>query len=288
MQAFTTVRWVTVLGTAATLLLGVLALAWLFQRRMIYLPLDRHVPPPGSMLPGAEAVSFPTPDGLLLNGWFLPAGPPASGETVLVFNGNAGNRSYRADLAAALSERGFGVLLFDYRGYADNPGRPSEAGLGADARGALAYLESRHDVDSGRIVYFGESLGSGVAVELAVAHPPLALILRSPFTSLTDVARLHYPFLPIRLLLVDRYPSIDRISRSNCPLLIIAGDRDRIVPEKLSRTLYEAAPVRDKRYLLVEGADHNAAELLAGGRMIGEVSSFLASTRTGSPPIRPD
>ncbi len=288
MQALTTVRWVTVLGTTAALLLALVALVWLFQRKMIYVPLERRVPAPGSMLPRAEAISFENSDGLLLNGWFVPAGEPASGDTVLVFNGNAGNRSLRADLAAALSERGFGVLLFDYRGYADNPGKPSEAGLRVDARGARAYLESRDDVDSGRIVYFGESLGSGVAVELAIAHPPAALILRSPFTSLTDVARLHYPFLPVRWLLIDRFPSIERISGLSCPLLIIAGDSDRIVPEKLSRALYEAAPDRDKRYLLIEGAGHNAPELLAGGHMIGEVSNFIASTRTGSSAMRPE
>ena len=276
------------LSIAAGLVFCALALVWLFQRRMIYIPLDRHVPPAKSMLPGAESVSFQTADGLVLNGWFVPGPRPGASDTVLVFNGNAGNRSDRADLAAALVQQGLGVLLFDYRGYADNPGKPSETGLRADARAVRGYLESRADVNSERIVYFGESLGSGVAVELAVAHPPAALILRSPFTSLTDVAGMHYPYLPVRILLVDRFPSLDRIAGLTCPLLIIAGDLDRIVPEKLSRTLYEAAPVRDKRYLLVEGVGHNASELLAGGQMIDGVSNFIESTRTGSPPIRPE
>ena len=157
--------------------------------------------------------------------------------TVIVFNGNAGNRAFRAPLAAALAEHGISVLLFDYRGYGGNPGSPSEEGLAADARAARRYVAGRAGSD--RIVYFGESLGSGVAVRLAAEQPPAALILRSPFTSLTDTGRHHYPFLPVGMMLIDRFASIDRIRDIRCPLLVIAADHDSVVP-----TATEPSPLR--------------------------------------------
>ena len=131
------------------------------------------------------------------------------------------------------------MLLFDYRGYGGNSGRPSENGLAADARAAQAWLAAQPDVE--RVVYFGESLGAAVAIGLAVERPPAALVLRSPFTSLADVGAVHYPWLPVRRLLLDRYPSIERIGSLSAPLMVIAGDRDDIVPESLSKRLYDAA-----------------------------------------------
>src|SRR5919201_5651397 len=145
------VRMVLAVAVAVLLVVGLL---WSQQRRLIYLPAPRAVPPAAAVLPAAEEVSFPTGDGLRLAGWFVPAaGPPGRGArearspAVLVCNGNAGNRSLRAPLAAALARAGLAVLLFDYRGYAANPGRPTEEGLAADARAALDYLAGRPDVD---------------------------------------------------------------------------------------------------------------------------------------------
>jgi fermentation-respiration switch protein FrsA (DUF1100 family) len=198
---------------------------------------------------------------------------------VLVCNGNAGNRWMRADLAAALNRAGLSVLLFDYRGYGGNPGRPSEGGLAADARAAQAWLAAQPDVDPDRIAYFGESLGAAVAIGLAVQHPPAAVVLRSPFTSLGDVGAMHYPWLPVRRLLLDRYPSIDRIASVHAPVLVIAGERDDIVPESLSRRLYDAA-AEPKRYLVVPGAGHNDPELVGGRQMLDEIGQFLSEADT--------
>ena len=133
---------------------------------------------------------------------------------------------------------------------------------------------SRSDVDPSRLVYFGESLGAAVAVGLAVEHPPAALILRSPFTSMGDVGHHHYPLLPVRLLLRDRFPSIDRIRRIHSPLLVIAGDSDRIVPTQQSRRLYEAAS-DPKTLIVVPGADHNDDELLVGNEVMLAIIRFL-------------
>jgi fermentation-respiration switch protein FrsA (DUF1100 family) len=245
-------------------------LAWALQRRLIYLPASGPVPAMDAVLPGGEEVSFDTEDGLRLRGWFIAGGAGAAGPTVLVFNGNAGDRSARAPLAGALARAGMSVLLFDYRGYGGNPGHPGETGLAADARAARSYLLSRPDVGRGSIVYFGESLGAAVAIGLAVQHPPAALVLRSPFTSLTDVGQVHYPYLPVRALLKDRYDSIGRMHALRCPLLVVAGSADTIVPARQSRQLYDAA-LEPKRYVEIPAAGHNDWELLAGDRLVHEI-----------------
>ena len=253
---------------------AVLIVIWTMQRRFIYFPTS-DVPTPGEIgLTDVEQVTFATVDGLRLSGWFFAASGASPRATVLVFNGNAGNRANRGPLAAALQRHGFQVLLVDYRGYGGNPGTPSESGLASDARAARAYLAHRPDVDLSRVAYFGESLGTAVAVDLAVEHPPTALVLRSPFTSMGDLGQHHYPFLPVRLLLRDRFAVIDHIRRIQVPLLVIVGGRDRIVPIDDSRRLYEAAEI-PKTLLVLPDADHNDYELLAGDKMIEAIARFL-------------
>lgn len=263
-----------ILLVVVAVLAASLGLLWAFQRRLIYLPSPGPVPPAASVLPGAEDVTFETADGLRLAAWFVP-GAEVPGPAVLVCNGNGGDRSMRAALAAALSRMGLAVLLFDYRGYGGNPGSPSEEGLAADARAALGYLAGRPEVDPRRVVYLGESLGAAVALRLAVERPPAALVLRSPFASLAEVGRRHYPFLPVSLLLRDRYDSAARVGRLTAPLLVVAGGRDRIVPVSHSRRLFAAAP-RPKRLVVLDGADHNDHDLHAGPRLMEELSAFLA------------
>jgi fermentation-respiration switch protein FrsA (DUF1100 family) len=162
----------------------------------------------------------------------------------------------------------------DYRGYGGNPGSPSEAGLLLDAEAAVTYALSRHDVDPDKLIYFGESLGAAVAIAVAQEHPPSALVLRSPFTSLPDVARTHYPYLPTSLLLRDRYPSIDTIRTLDVPVFVAAGSQDTIIPIAQSRKLYEASPGM-KRFVTIEGADHNDPTLTHGRLLIDEIAIFL-------------
>jgi uncharacterized protein len=266
--------------SVAVLVAVVLGLLWSQQRRLIYYPSPGRVPAAASVLPGSREVTVATEDGLRLHAWFLPAATSGRRPAVLVCNGNAGNRALRAPLAVALSRAGLSVLLFDYRGFGGNPGRPSEDGLAADARAAQAWLAARPEVDPRRIAYLGESLGAAVALRLAVERPPAALVLRSPFTSLADVGRLHYPWLPVGLLLADRYPSADRAADLTVPVLVVAGEHDRIVPAALSRRLYDAAAA-PKRFVLVAGADHNDAALLDGRELVGEVLRFLEGTAAG-------
>jgi fermentation-respiration switch protein FrsA (DUF1100 family) len=256
-------------------LIGVAMLVlWFAQRSLIYFP-ESTLPAPAAVgLSGVEPVSFKTEDDLDLDAWWVPARQPGRDRTIVVFNGNAGNRAHRAPLAALFAELGYSTLLIDYRGYGGNPGLPSERGLERDARGALRYLATRPDVDLSRLVYFGESLGAAVAVRLAEEHPPAALILRSPFSSLAAIGAIHYPFLPVRWFLKDRFASIDRIGRIRSPILFIAGDTDRIVPFTDSEQLYEAAR-EPKRLVVVRGADHNDEDLAWGTDVIRAIRAFL-------------
>lgn len=276
-----------VMGTLLALGVGAAAFLlalWAGQRRLMYLPTGSVNSPESAGLRATEPVTFRTEDRLTLGGWFVPAATGRARATVIVFNGNAGNRSYRAPLAAALSKAGLSVLLFDYRGFGGNAGSPSEEGLLQDARAARQYVAGRADVDSTRIVYFGESLGTGVAIALALEHLPAAMVLRSPYTSMADLARFHYPFLPVEWILRDRYPSRERIGRVTAPTLFIAGDRDAIVPAAQTRALHDAA-VMLKELLMIRGADHNDDELLDGGELVRGVERFLAAIPGLAPPI---
>jgi uncharacterized protein len=267
----------TMLLTAVVVVIALIVFLWAVQRRLMYFPMGDVLEPADVGATRVENVSFSTSDGLTLHGWFFLAPPSATSATrftIIVFNGNAGNRSYRAPLATALQERGHAVLLFDYRGYGGNPGAPTESGLREDARAARAFIIGRSDVEPARVVYFGESLGTGVAVTLAAEHPPAALVLRSPFASMVDVGRMHYPILPVRWFLRDRYDSAERIARIRSPLLVIAGDRDGVIPLDHSQRLYDAA-MSPKKLVIVPGADHNDAALLNGDEMIAAIADFL-------------
>ena len=266
-------RIVTGVVVSATVAGAVLVMLWAVQRKLIYFP-TQAVPPLGLVTGNIEEVSFPTRDGLTLSAWIVLPDGEAGDTVVVVFPGNGGNRADRVPMAKSIAAVGHSVLLVDYRGYGGNPGSPFEDGLLEDARASVEYLSSRQDVDSDRVVYFGESLGAAVAVALAQQLPPAGLILRSPFTSLADVAAVHYPYLPTRLLLRDRYPSIDRIGGIEVPVLVIAGSGDTIIPIAQSREIYDAAP-GPKRFVVIEAADHNDLELVVGDRVIAEVADFL-------------
>lgn len=264
------------LVVAVVVIVVVLGVFWTLQRSMIYLPQGEPTGPAADAVPGAEDVTLTTADGLELGAWYVPAedGQP----TVLVANGNAGHRGLRAPLAAALAQHNLGVLLFDYRGYAGNPGSPSEDGLLDDARAARAFLVEQAGVPPEALIFFGESLGAGVAVRLAAEHPPAALVLRSPFTSLADVGRVHYPFLPVRTLLWDRYPVLETMPRIDVPTVVVLGTSDSIIPPEQSRAVASAAPML-WRLIEVRGADHNDLVLLTGRQLVEAVVEIAREIR---------
>jgi uncharacterized protein len=247
---------------------------WAMQRRLIYLPDTAGVPPAGEVIDGARDVTVETEDGLRLGAWFVPveAQGPGAPMAVLVAPGNAGNRADRAPLARELSGRGLAVLLMDYRGYGGNPGRPSEAGLASDALAATEALEAR-GYPPERVIYFGESLGGGVVAALSARRPPAGLVLRSPFTELADVGAHHYPFLPVRRLLRDRFPVVAHLSSSRVPVSVIYAERDSVVPSALSESVADSAGCLVGR-TVIRGADHNDPVMF--GPRVAEVVARLA------------
>lgn len=251
----------------------VIGAVWALQRTLIYLP-DRSAPPAAAdVVPAGRDVTLRTADGLDLGAWHVPASPGCDA-TVLVAQGNGGNRTHRVGLVRALSERGFGVLAFDYRGYGGNAGRPTERGLAADARAARAYLLDASVVPES-IVYLGESLGAAVVAELATQHPPAAMVLRSPFTSLADAGRAAYG-VPVGWLLRDRYPVVEHVGAipaAAVSVAVVHGSADTIVPAALSREVARAARQagHDVVEVEVEGANHNDAELAEGPALLEAV-----------------
>ncbi|GAA1766000.1 alpha/beta hydrolase [Luedemannella helvata] len=248
---------------------AVVAVLWLAQRRLIYFP-DPAAP---AAPPDVREVALETADGLRLSAWLLPPTGADRGYAVLMTPGNAGNRAGRIVLARSLADAGLTVLVVDYRGYGGNPGSPTEEGLALDARAGLAHL-SAAGFAPGRVVYFGESLGAAVATGLAAEHPPAGLVLRSPFVDLAAAGQVHYPFLPVRLLLRDRFAVAETIARVRVPTVVIYGGADATVPPDQSRAVADraAGPVT---VVVIDGADHNDAELFHGPRITGAVTDLL-------------
>ncbi len=262
----------TALGVVVVVVLVlavITGLLWGFQRKLVYLPDAGPVGSAGTAVPGARDVELRTSDGLTLAGWFVPGRSPDA-VTVLVANGNGGHRGLRAPLARALSDERLGVLLFDYRGYGGNPGTPTEDGLARDARAARAFLVEEAGVRPERLLYLGESLGAAVVTELATEHPPAGLVLRSPFVDLPSVAAEHYPLLPVRALLWDRFPVVEQVARLDVPTTVVLGSADSIVPPDQSRAVAGAA-ARLHRVVEVPGADHNDPVLLDGEALLSAV-----------------
>lgn len=222
---------------------------FLMQRSFMYFPDNQSPGDPAASNLAMKIVKVKTSDGLELSGWFAP--PADEGKPVIVlFHGNAGNIALRAGKTRDFLNRGYGYLLAEYRGYGGNPGKPAEEGLYADGR---AWLES---VKSYPVVIWGESLGTGVATRMATEYKAQAVILEAPFTRAADVGQKAYPYLPVSLLIRDRFDSISRIRDIHSPLLIVHGEFDDVVPIQLGRRLFETA-TEPKEFVMLSGAGHS-------------------------------
>ena len=265
----------TVGGAAALALILVLGVTGVLDRFFIYFPQRELAATPSEAGLAYEDVSFTAEDGTRLHGWFVPG---RTDVTWLWFHGNAGNISSRlGNLKQLHDSLGVNVFLFDYRGYGQSQGTPSEKGFYLDAEAALAYLNSRGDVRSDRIVYFGRSLGGAVAVELAGRRPAYGLILESTFPSISFVARQAYPILPtwfVRRILRGRYDALSKIAGVTVPVLILHGDKDDIVPLDAGRRLFEAAR-EPKQFHVIPGAGHNDTYIVGGEPYFARLARFL-------------
>ncbi|MDE0056595.1 MAG: alpha/beta hydrolase [Defluviicoccus sp.] len=229
-------RYLTAAVVGYALLTGGL---YLGQRRLLYSP-DR-APPDLALagLDGMEPAALATDDGLSLLAWYAPA--RGTGKATLVyFHGNAGHIGHRAGKVRPYLDAGHGVLLVSWRGYGGNDGSPTEDGLYRDGRAAFAFLD-RLGVASETTVVYGESLGSGVAVQMARERRVAGVVLESPYTSIPSVAAHHYWYLPAAWLVRDRFDSLSKIGGIGAPLLVLHGERDRVVPVEFGRELFAAA-----------------------------------------------
>jgi uncharacterized protein len=239
----------------AVMYLALMAVMYFAQRALMYFPETLRTAPAQAGLRKAEEVVLDTADGEHVIVWHIA--PRDDQPVVLYFHGNGGALRYRVDRFRALTQDGTGLVALSYRGYAGSSGRPSEDGLLEDARAAYAFATQRYP--AARLVIWGESLGTGVAVAIAAEKAGekkvARLVLEAPFASAVSVAASVYPFVPVRFLMRDQFRSDLRISSVRVPVLIVHGDRDTVIPIASGERLYSLIE-GPKRFLRVPGAGH--------------------------------
>jgi uncharacterized protein len=254
---------------AVCLYVGAAAMLYLTQRSLMYFPETVHTTPAQAGLPEAEEVTLTTPDSEHIIAWHVS--PRDDNPVILYFHGNGGALRYRVERFHKLISDGIGLVALEYRGYGGSSGSPSEAGLIADAEAAYAFAAARYPVQ--RLVLWGESLGTGVAVALAAEKPVSRVILEAPFTSAAAVAAEHYWYMPVKLLMKDQFRSDERIGKVTAPVLILHGQRDQTVPFALGTRLFDMIKARKHivRFLDgghedldMHGALHAVGRFLAG------------------------
>ncbi len=261
----------SILTTVAVGYAALAGLLYLYQDRLVYFPGRVVAATPKQAGLAYEPVRFTTADGVSLSAWFVPA-PNARG-TLLFCHGNAGNISHRLESIRQFHQLGLNVFIFDYRGYGESEGTPTEAGTYRDAEAARRYLVETRGLAPERIVYFGRSLGAAIAAWLATQHPPRALIVESGFTSVPDFGAEIYPWLPVRLLARLRYPTQEYLRSARAPVLVVHSRADEIVPFHHGERLYDAAGT-PKEFLEIQGG-HNDGFLVSGAHYTRGLDAFL-------------
>ncbi len=258
---------------AVYVLAGVLL--FVYQRRLMYFPETQRIPPGIARLTGIEEVRLTTPDGEILIAWYGKAAP---GKPVLLyFHGNAGGLRRRADRIRRFQMAGLGIFILAYRGYSGSTGRPSERANVADALLAYEVLRQR-GVPASEIAVYGESLGTGVATQLAAARPAAALILDAPYTSLAAVAQRLFPVFPVRPFLRDSYRSERYIKAVRAPILILHGARDLLVPAAQGRALFGLAPEPKEIAIFPHGGHWDLYNHGALSRVLAFLEKYLPRT----------
>ena len=226
----------------------------MLERNFVFFPVRTLPDAPSDTNVTFEDVFFLSCDRYWIHGWFIPG---SSKYTLLWFHGNGGNISHRMEEILMMHDSlEINIFIFDYRGYGRSEGKPSEQGVYRDAKAAIKYIQNRPEVDSSRIIYFGRSLGAAIAIHSASTHPPSRMILVAPFTSLSDIASLKFPHLPLKWLTRNRYNTISKIQKVHTSLLIMHGDLDDVVPLTHSSRIFDTAN-QPKRLRVLVGAGHN-------------------------------
>ena len=211
---------------------------YFYQGKLLYHPNVNSYTEVDNLIPKIEKVNIPTSDNLNLLGWFHKK--DISKKTILFLHGNAGSLENRIYKLNHFKNLDLNFLIIAWRGFSGSSGKPSEKGLYEDALSAVKWLES-NEIYENNIIVYGESLGTAVAVELAQNKNFAGIILESPFTSMIETAKKYYPFFPVKLLLKDKYESINKIRNIHSPILIMHGKQDKIVPFKMGKKMYDLA-----------------------------------------------
>lgn len=263
----------------SALYLTVTAATYAWQRNLLFHPHPMRMAPQAVGLADVAEITLDTPDGERLVAWYARARP---GQPMLFYlHGNAGALAHRAARVKRYRDAGYGVFMLAYRGFSGSTGSPTETRIVGDALMAYDRLRAMGTAEEDIVVY-GESLGTGVAVQVAANRHPSGVVLESPFSSAVDVGSYFYPYLPVHWLLKDRFDSIDHIGKIEAPLLLLHGERDRIVPARLGRRLFEAAPMPKMAHYFAEGTHYNLYELGAFDRVRGFLAGFAAPRLSGT------
>ena len=262
--------WVIII--VAAVFVGLSGFLYLNQRRIVFVPMRDYAATPDHAHLDYEKIWLEPEAGVRIRGWYFPARENGS-KTVMLCHGNAGNISHRLESAHFLLELGVNVLLFDYRGYGESNGTPSEEGVYADAEAAYRWLRDEKHVDSTDIIIFGRSLGGAVAIELARREPCGGLIVESSFTSAADFGRKMFPFLPIRLLIKYHFDSVNKIGELSCPVLVTHSPEDDLVPYQMGERLFAAAKA-PKKFIALRGS-HNERMYFSDQQYIDGVRGFI-------------
>lgn len=243
-----------------------------FIEKQIFFPEKGHYASPEAFGLLARDVTLTTSDGVRLHGWHLPA--PGARNLLLFCHGNAGNISHRLDNLARLHAAGVAVFIFDYRGYGLSQGSPSEKGMYLDAEAAWDWSQSQAHAQNGRVVIFGRSLGGVAGVYLASRRHPAGLILESTFTDLGAMAKAFFPLPGMGKLLGGRFDSLGRAPKVSCPVLMLHGDADDIVPYALGQKLFAALPA-PKAFVTLKQAGHNDTYMVGGPAYFQLIAGFV-------------
>jgi len=252
--------------------LALLAFVYVRQPKMLYYPTRQIEQTPAAMGLSFDEVTFKTADGIAISAWYIPA--PDARAVLLFCHGNGGNISHRLDSIRIFHDLGLSVLIFDYRGYGKSGGEPTEKGTYLDAEAAWNFLANGKGVDPTRMVIFGRSLGSAVAAELATRKKAGALIIESGFTSIPDLGRKYYPYLPVSLMTRFHYATIDKVSGLGLPKLFIHSPGDEVIPFDQGMKLFAKA-AEPKEFLKLRG-DHNEGFLQSGELYINGLNQFVS------------
>jgi uncharacterized protein len=276
----------TLLLLVVGLYVGLLLLLRFNESRLIYFPGSGRtlLSPPAHLELPTQRVTIRTEDGLTLGSWLIPAGADSTGYWLLICHGNAGNLSEfdRPVHYAGLRRLGLNLLAFDYRGYGESEGVPTEAGLYKDAQAAYRYLREELGVPSDRIIVFGHSLGSAVAVDLVSRVPAAGLIADGALTSVIQLGQELYPYIPVRWIGRSRFSSIDKIAEVSVPKLFLHAKGDEVVPIAHGRRLFEAAPP-PKTFIELQGGHGDAFEV-DSTNYFGSIRRFVAALANPRPP----